>query len=477
MSDGAKPIKDILNFSISTWVNFILGFLSTFILTRVFLPDVLGVVTLFSSSAIALLGIFGFGLDGSLIRFYNEPPHNEKISNFNFKLLTISVLLTFLVVSFAGILSGPKIIKFLIGRSELFFYICLSMCVIDQIILRFLNINYRMTMNIRQFNIQAIVINVVTKLSVIIGAVINSESVFYAILSNTICVTLVSLYYLLKQRVIWQPDGSIFDMAGYSPLLKFAFFSMSSMMLAQMFSLSSQLVINNMLGLYEVGIYASAGLFVAVLTAVKGGFCTYWSAFMYKNYMDDQKQSFIFDIHDIVMYLSVVFCALLFSTRNIFYLFIGEEFRSSIDFFSLIIFFPLLQTIQETTGYGINIKKKNYIYTMIMFISLFINVGLSILLIKQYTLLGVAWANFIAAVVSFCLTSVIAQYYYRSISKPIKTICSTLLLLSTAVFTTVIKNDCLLFCILVAIVFMDSLIYRKILKKLYIIIINRINQL
>lgn len=67
-------LKGVLLYSISTWVNLVLGFLTVTITTRVLLPDVYGQVSIFNSITSVLMYILLLGMDGAYVRYYNELP-------------------------------------------------------------------------------------------------------------------------------------------------------------------------------------------------------------------------------------------------------------------------------------------------------------------------------------------------------------------------------------------------------------------
>lgn len=455
-------VKRILHFSVSTWVNFLLGFFSTFILTRIFLPEVLGCVNLFYSTITTLLSIVCLGLDSAFIRFFNEPPKFESIPVFLFKLLSVCLLFLLLLAGVSYFIFGDDVTDFFLGKKETVLFVCIVIGTIDQIFLRFLNITYRMQMNIRQYNIQAILTNVITRISVIIGALIDSQSAIYAICANVLCMSILLVFYLIKQKQDWLPAHVNFDYSNYSEVVKFALYVALAGIIIQAYTLSSQLVIRNVIDTNAVGIYTSAALFTTILVVVKGGFASYWSAFMYANYNNENKQIFIKNVHRTVMLFSIVFCCLLFPFRRLLYLFIGENYRESMNFFSLVLSYPLLLTIQETTAYGIMIRKKAYISTITSGISLGINIGIGYLLTIEYGLIGMAWANFISAVVTFILSSVVGQMYYVSIFNKFETTLGFGLVLSVCISPVILYRDIhlVIFCVLILI--LSVLLYRDV---------------
>ena len=461
-------LKSIFKFSISTWINFILGFLSTFVLTRIFFPDVLGVINLFYSSINSLLSMICCGMDSAYIRFYNEPPKNNSKEDLLFKLISICVV----IASFLGFIMlsffPSQISMMLFDEDSKLLCICLIIGTIDQIILRFLNYSYRMSVNITSYNIQSILINIVTRLSVILGVLINRTAEM-AIILNVVCMSILTFCCLVAQRKQFIPKQVNLSYSGYKEVFKFALYGAPANIILHFYTLSSQLILKIFLGTYAVGIYSSAAFFSSILTVVKGGFATYWSAFIYANYKKEKNK--ICEMHDAILYLAIVFLAVIVLTRDISYIFIGTEYHESKMFFSLVLMYPLLQTIMETTGYGIPLAKKTYLTTLISVISMLVNVGVGLLLIPRMGIIGVACGNFSSAVITYGLTTLIAQRYYRTILNKGRSFLGLLLLLSIATMSCIIKNKYLILYIFVILV-ISSFVYIDTLRKLKSVLIK-----
>ena len=99
-------LKGTLKYSISTWINLIVGFISVIITTRIINPEVYGQISIFFSVSSVLMYFLTLGLDGALIRFYNEPPNGETSNQLIFKCIIISTLtslcLGIVLTSFCG---------------------------------------------------------------------------------------------------------------------------------------------------------------------------------------------------------------------------------------------------------------------------------------------------------------------------------------------------------------------------------------
>ena len=75
----------------SNMVNMVIGLFSAVILTRVFVPEVYGVLNIFNTTVATGLSIIYLGLDSCYIRFYNEPPDNTSNKQLGTKLLLMCI--------------------------------------------------------------------------------------------------------------------------------------------------------------------------------------------------------------------------------------------------------------------------------------------------------------------------------------------------------------------------------------------------
>nr|WP_321262373.1 oligosaccharide flippase family protein [uncultured Sphaerochaeta sp.] len=451
--------KGILSYSISTWVNFFLGFLSTFILTRILAPEVLGSVNLYSSSVTSLLSIVCFGLDSSYLRFYHSPPQGDIKSYLRNSILFCSIV----VVIFGGVVFSIDPLwfsEYFLGIKSSLLSVSIFVAVLDQVILRFLNFTYRMRMDSKKYNVQNILINVTLRFGVIGGVIVN-KSAKTAIVSTTVLLTLLAIIYvfLQKNEFISKQTGCSFNLAGYKNVFKFGLFGAPANIVLHFYPLSSQILIKNIIGVGAVGVYSSASIFSAILSTVLGGFTTFWSAYIYA-YHTTQKEKII-NAHDSVIYFLIVIFAGMIGCRDIIYLLIGSEYQASKYFFSLILLYPILQIAGETTKYGIQLSNKTYIITIIAIVSLFSNIMIGYLMSIRIGLLGIAFGNSFAGLISFLLATIIGQHYYKSISNPRRLIFGCINLCAIAIFGVVIKDTVTTIISMIVCIIIGSIIYRK----------------
>lgn len=67
-------VKRLIGFSSASWISAAISFISTPIITRLFLPQEVGKINLFTTFMVLFQTVSILGLDQAFMRFYNEPP-------------------------------------------------------------------------------------------------------------------------------------------------------------------------------------------------------------------------------------------------------------------------------------------------------------------------------------------------------------------------------------------------------------------
>lgn len=480
--------KGVIKYSISTWVNLVVGFLSVIVTTRLLTPESYGIIAIFLSASTVLMYIVTMGLDGALLRFYNEPPAGDTKEQLMYKVMVVSSIVCLLagvitIAFFGNQISGyvfDSVSKALVGLLFLHTFV--------NVIMRYLNISFRMSFKARAYTIQNILMNCLARVLVIVAAFITND-VYFIISVFVIGLALVLLLYLVMQRQEYVPvdkNGTVnwsLSLSGYREYFKFALFSAPTYIVTYLNIYLGQQIIQTTLGAHKLGIYSAAGMFVTILGALQGGFATYWSAYVYKNYNEDSSR--IRMMHDYAMVFIIFVVSVIVMGRDVIYLFIGKDFHASKSFFSLLLLTPSLSFMMQTTAKGIEIAKKNQISLVAHIIAVLVNIGLCILLIKHWGLVGAAFANVLSGMTLYVLTTIYSQRYYKTIDNSIKSIGGILLLSLVVICPFVFEN---IFLIIISVFVVDVaafLLFRKefnsivcdIIPGLIKSIINRKNNL
>jgi len=453
-----NPIKLIFTFSLSSWINFVIGVLATVITTRIFEPEVYGLINIFNVTSGTLMSILCLGLDGSYIRFYHEPPQSNDQKQLVFKLLSISLFMVVIVGGLISIFFYPSFSEAVFGRTSWFLSVMVFASAFSTIVLRFLTITYRMRFNARQYTIQNILVQFVTKIFIVCAALIN-PNVETVVVFNVGGLFILTLVYLFLQRKDILPEQKSISLKGYGEVVKFAIFNSPTLIITNANILVSQLIIARTLNNEAVGIFASANVFVAILNVLKGGLGTYWSPFMYSNYKTEQVK--IIKVHNYVMLTLLVVLAGLVIFKDLIYVMIGSNYHGSKEFFALLLVVPILSMAAETTAYGIPISKKNHLTLINNIIGVTVNLGACILLIHLWGLKGAALASCISAIIIFSLNTYFGQKYYISVESIKKTILGVVLIILMALATILISSTQFLIPFVILIVLMGAVLFSR----------------
>jgi O-antigen/teichoic acid export membrane protein len=423
-----KFIKKMIGFSIPTWISFGLSFLSTPITTRLFMPEEIGKINLFTTYLSLFMSIVLLGLDQSFVRLFNEPPgKNTKESLFEICLR---------ISAFTGIVVGIGIIIFNTGISlaitdsvNIVIAICLAVSLSMNVYLRFSGLYYRMENNILFYSIQTISLTVIGKLSYILVALWSPTHQNAIVVMTIGYVIIASLFVFIQQRGK-QHDMIYVDKESLREIFSFGLPLMPVTLLSWLNNSLAQLLLKTYVDFSAIGIYTNAVAVANIISLLQAGFNTYWTPFVYENYKTSKEQ--IQKIHYFITFAMTAFGILIILGQDIIYLLIGENFRESKIFFPLLLISPICYTIAETTGLGINISKKSYLNTITFVVNVSINILLCFTLLPKYGLIGAAMAAAVSSVVMLIIKTILGEKHYKCITNYYKTFSAIIIIVMVA---------------------------------------------
>lgn len=427
----SRFLKSILKFSISSWINFIIGIFSVIITTRLFTPDIYGTLNIFNTASAFFASFACLGLDGAMLRFFHEPPVGWNKKQVFTKCLLFSVLFLFILTIFSSIFYYKQISLILFNRISLLFTVLLSMNTLSIMVLNnYYSQYYRLDNDSFHYTIQTVLVQFVSKLFVVAVAFF-SPTADTVLVFNTAGLFVLMIVYSFVQGKSICPNCFHWSNQGFGEVFRYGLLGWP---LSMAFSASGFLIpfiIKIRMDNYALGIFASTGFFVTAFNVVQSGFRTYWAAFMYAHYRTEQKR--IIAVHDyiIIFVIALLSCFLIF--QHVAYLFIGEAFQSSRLFFSLVLLDPLIILLEQTTNYGMALAKRNQEMTAIYLLAIGLYIILAYMLIPIFGLSGVAIAATTASVIRFTLATWRGQHYYKSIKNIKKTMIGTILLLALGI--------------------------------------------
>lgn len=474
MKNEKSLIKSIFLFSISSWVNIVLGLVYTILSTRLLSPEIYGSVSVFMSSSNTLMYIICLGLDASLIRFFNERPNNESKQKFQTKMLFLVTINMLVIFFMATVLFFDQFNMFMFGRLSWFLTIMLFFSAYAHLLLRFLNISYRMSFDSKKYTIQNILIQSSTKVLTLVAALFNPTYEVVVLFQVTGIAIITVTYFIIQKNEIVEnifKDNVRNIYVGYSQVIKFALFSAPLYISTNINILLLQNIIRTTLGAVMLGIYSSVAIFGTLFSAISTGFSTFWSAYVYKNYDEDQKKIQEMSDYIVIVGLALICCFVLF--KDILYLFIGKEYQEGIRFFSMMLSANVIDLLSQASYYGIDIVKKNYITAITNCVYLVINAVGAYCGAVRWGIIGAAFCIMLAKVLLFTINTVIAQHYYKSIAHPIKFFFGLFMILSVAVLPALDLKNLGVYVIVLLIILVEVLVFFKQFNNIYYAILDK----
>ena len=456
--------RRIAGYSMTSWINFIIGIVSVVLMTRFFAPDVIGSYTLFNTATDLLMIFCCMGFDNALIRFFYSPPHNESHQAL-FKRCVGASLLCYFIVALV-ILTGfsHTLSVLLFKKDDILLIVFLLLNGFSLLLMnRYLLLLFRMKNQIASYTILQLLINFFSKIFVLASAFFSStiESV---LLFNTVGMVLLALLYLVSKRYAFSARVNLFARKKYDEIFRYAVSSWPMGVLQRLNIFLVPFLIGQYLDNYKLGIYSSTLFFCTAFTVLFNGFTTYWSPFMYKNYA--KKQIFIIKVHDYMSFLLIVLEVLLLISQKFTFLFIGEMYRYGTSIFLLVLLEPIYLLLAETTCYGISIRKKNKEASLIFLLSVLMNGVFLWIGMQCFDLIGAAYAVAATAFIKFCLMTWRGQTYYKSIGSKGRTILSAVIMLALAIMNSLLFSQMMLNTILAVVMLLFAMcLYKGILLE------------
>lgn len=449
--------SEFVIYTIVSIVSAAILFITMIVLTRVSSEAFFGKINKFITASNVVMSFACIGLDSSYIRFYYEPPENTN----NKQLAWICIIPAITILGLIGVclllFRNNSAVGVMLGSKGCFFVLAFIITVLSQLLYRFLTIFFRMSSRVLSFSIINIGFVLLTKTIFIPIYFFVTEFELEIIIAAIILILFMLVIFIINMRSMFEVTDISF--VKYKPIFRFALLTSPMFIIIYLNSYLPQIIISKGLGDDILGIYSAALLFSSAIQVLSTGFTTFWSPYMYKNYKTNNDT--IKNIHDVVLLGCVLFYTLVLLFNDFIYLFIGKAFRQHQNILGMLLIYPIVLIIVETTSYGINIEKKNEISLIIYVLSTVINVILCILLVIRYRLDGIAFASMISAIFKLFLMTWFGQKYYKSINSISRTVFHVIYMIITAFLFYLLYDNRCVFVVVACLFILFFLIYDR----------------
>ncbi len=355
--DKLSIVKRYFSFSLGIWINALISFFTTPIVTWLINPTEFGKATMFSSAYSVIILLVLSGTPSAFMRFFHQVSDKER-ATFLWSSLLFPML--FSVLSFVIILIFRKDINvFLVddSNSVAAFLLILTMATgifqtFNQTIIR---------MNGRAFTYSFIqIFSSATNAAFIILYALFVKRNFYAILYAQLFSNIATLLLGLSlEHSYWFPIK--FEWKKAIDALKFGYPLAFASIFWWLLHWTDRFVLRMFTNFTEIGLYSAAFKIISIMNVFTSGFSTLWYPFAYEQYEKNPHNDQIFSkSFNYVSLISFSLGLLVLSFKDVIFLLFAKSYRSAASMSPFLLLSPVLTTAGIISARGIDFSKKTY---------------------------------------------------------------------------------------------------------------------
>lgn len=406
-------IKSFTVIGAGTVISMLLGLFTTPVITRLVVPEVYGAFSMYTLYSQIALIVLCLGLDQALVRYY----YIQDSVAYRRSLLYECVHRPIVACVFASLLcmAFSLIGFFNFGFSH---SVMLLLCLysLSQLVYRFSQLLIRLSNNSKLYSILNVVQKSVYILCVIPALYFSWGDHFYVLaISSLISILTVLSISIGAQFDVWNFRLGILPDIGISKdeLLRYAYPFIISSGVAQVFQAADKIILNMYTDYYEVGIYSSAMTLVSIFAIVQNTFNALWTPMAVENFSKNPDDRSLYQKGNqsitVVMFLigiTVILC------KDLFVMLLGVKYREAAMILPLLIFYPIMYTITETTGSGLMFMKKSQLQIFAVLIPCLANIVGNVLLVPIMGSKGAAISTALSFILFFSVKTWLSNRYF-----------------------------------------------------------------
>lgn len=405
-------LTSFLTIGTGTFVNLLLGLLTTPIITRIVDPIEYGQLSIFTMYSNIAVMVLCLGLDQAFVRYYYESEEKEYKMLLLSKCICLPVIVSITCSIFMIINSIYKWFNF---EFNTLITILLCTYTIIQIIYRFSIAVIRLNYNSKLYS----------KLQVLLKFIyiILALSLIYSIQSNyllLLCISTVGsaviclIVSIVAQRDIWSfSKREHSNNIKFKELIRYAYPFIFSMGITTLFQAIDKISLNYYHTYSEVGIYSSAMSIINVFALIQTTFNTLWAPMAVQHYTQNPKDKEFYKKGNSAITIVMFFMGIsLILFKDIFVYLLGAKYREATHILPFLIFNPIMYTISETTVNGLIFMKKSKMQVVVAVGACLTNIIGNILLVPKLGCIGAAISTGISYIVFFTLRTILSNKYF-----------------------------------------------------------------
>ena len=417
--------RKFLSFSIGPVVGAGLALVTTPVVTRLIIPEEYGkgMMFIFAYNMILVFGLLG--ADQSFIRFFHTTNEGTR-KHLLWRSFMVSITATG-IVSLALLFLWRPASVLLFGVEAMLHISILCVTSLIGVLFRYSLLVLRMKQRGTVFSLLNLGHSALNALGIILIAVFISRTFIAITVAMLIAVLVPSVFAVILERQEWfgrvrlnsteTSNGNIprhrvvFDLR---TILSFGIPFMFVGIGTWVFEVIDQVALRRFTDFAVLGLYMASFKVVAGLNILRKAFSTFWVPIAYERYAEDPANTGFFERAYLAVFggmLGVGIVVLL--GKDLIVLLLDPAYRDAATIMPFLVLIPIMYTISELTGMGINFAKKTHWHILIVVISAGLNVAGNWILVPVLGARGAAISTGMAYVLFFALRTLISVQYHK----------------------------------------------------------------
>lgn len=238
---------------------------------------------------------------------------------------------------------------------------------------------------------------------------INFGFSYYGLIYARIITIIILILFFWFQNKKFFLKGK-FDKGIAKELLKIGIPLVPTFLIYWIYNSMDRIMITNILGISELGIYALGAKYAMVSQLIYAAFAGGWQYFAFSTMKDKDYKKMLGNIWEVLFIISTYFFILMFLFKDIIFNLLFEgDFVRGVEVFPFLGLAPLLLMLYQILGTQFQVIKKTYLSPLVLSFGAVANILLNLYLIPIIGIKGAALATLIGYVVSLVTAIIVIK--------------------------------------------------------------------
>lgn len=467
-------VKGFLQVGLGTVINILLSLFTTPIITRIVDPIDYGKFQMFTTYTGIVASFLYFGLNDSLYRFFYTYDNDKEKSSLLKLCLCLPITIS-IIASVAGII----LFKINLIKIDYSMFLFVLLC-LNSIVTVWNTIAMGMLQNTKQSNIYSISI-VIQKLiycllSIILIKKINDNHLLVLVIVTILSYIISILIGVKATNKFWNLLKVRFP-KNTKEIIKYSLPIYMYFIIYSIYDVVDKLIVENNFNDYEVGIYTSAFSIVGMFAIVQTAFYVIWRPIQTESYTTNENDKTLIQKGNRYMTIIMYFIGInVIMFKDILILFLGEKYRGGVGLIPFLIFNPIMNVLIVTVISGIEVSKKSYLRTIIISLSLIIQLLISKFFMSKFALYGIAISVALSLIIQYFLTLYFSNKFYYIDYGVSKMLIITTVTMLLAIVSAFMNNKIIEIVLYIISMLVLYFLYKNDLKDMFNKLIESLNK-